>query len=273
MRLFHGRGDMSANVWCALYISQSMGDLMHFYPNIGETHFRAVYGALEKLLGRKDLMSESSKHVPTVAMRLLNLWSPNLASRPEQFARAVPCLAEYLATEHEGLKVSAASLLEACHRYAPQALLAQTTHLIEALRAATLVVSPALAHLYEIQPEAQDLFSPHVEWMLDIFEGRYAGMEGYTAAQAASHRPGLALLFRNMARHNAHVLQPFVFRLVHALKDPSTSAPIAECLYAMAATNPAEQMGIIDHVKDALRLLEGKAPECQAPLVKLLGIV
>ena len=53
MRLFHGRGDMSANVWCALYISQSMGDLMHFYPNIGETHFRAVYGALEKLLGRR----------------------------------------------------------------------------------------------------------------------------------------------------------------------------------------------------------------------------
>ena len=103
----------------------------------------------------------------------------------------------YLATEHEGLKVSAASLLEACHRYAPQALLAQTTHLIEALRAATLVVSPALAHLYEIQPEAQDLFAPHVEWMLDIFEGRFAGMEGYTAAQAASHRPGLALLFRN----------------------------------------------------------------------------
>ena len=51
MRLFHGRGDMSANVWCALYISQSMGDLMHFYPNIGETHFRAVYGALEQLLG------------------------------------------------------------------------------------------------------------------------------------------------------------------------------------------------------------------------------
>ena len=43
---------------------------------------------------------------------------------------------------------------------------------------------------------------------------------------------------------------PHPFRLVHALKEPSTSAPIAECLYAMAATNPAAQMGIIDQFLD-----------------------
>ncbi len=34
-RLFHGRGDLSANLWCALYISQSLGDLANHYPNLG----------------------------------------------------------------------------------------------------------------------------------------------------------------------------------------------------------------------------------------------
>ena len=28
---------------------------------------------------------------------------------------------------------------------------------------------------------------------------------------------------------------------------------MAECLYAMAESNPAAQMGIVDHVKDAVR--------------------
>jgi hypothetical protein len=69
---------MSANMWCALYISQSMGDLMTFYPNLGETHFHAVFDALEKLLTRPDLMTESAKHLPTCGMRLLNLWSPQV---------------------------------------------------------------------------------------------------------------------------------------------------------------------------------------------------
>ena len=272
-RLFHGRGDMSANLWCALYISQSLGDLMTFYPNLGETHFHPIFEVLEKLLTRADLMTESAKHVPAIAMRLLNLWSPQIASRPDQFARAVPTLSAYLEKQHAGLKFSASSLLEACHQYAPQALLAQTTHMIDALKDGSLVLSPALAHLYEIQPEAQDLFSQHVEWMLDIYEGRYAGMEGYTSSQAQAQRPALALLFRNMAKNNPMVLQPFVFRLVPSLKEPSTSAAVAECLHAMAVTNPSAQMGVIDHVKDALRLIEESAPECQEPLLQLMGVL
>ena len=255
-RLFHGRGDMSANLWCSLYISQSLGDVLYFFPNLGETHFHPVYETLEKLLQRKDQMTESAKHVPTICMRLMNLWSPQIASRPDQFARAVPALTEYLGLPHAGLKFSASSLLEACHQYAPHSLLAQTTNMISALKDGTLVLSPALAHLYEIQPEALDLFSQHIEWMLDIYEGRYAGMEGYSSEQAAAQRPALALLFRNMAQNNPMVLQPFIFRIVHSLKEPLLSPSIAECLYAMAVTNPSAQMGIIDHVKDALRLTE-----------------
>ena len=93
-----------------------------------------------------------------------------IASRPDRFARAVPTIASYLEKPHAGLKFSAASLLEACHQYAPQSLLAQTVHMIDSLKDGSLVLSPALAHLYEMQPEAQDLFSQHVEWMLDIYE-------------------------------------------------------------------------------------------------------
>ena len=36
MRIFHGRGDLTANLWCALYISQSLGDLANHYPNLGK---------------------------------------------------------------------------------------------------------------------------------------------------------------------------------------------------------------------------------------------
>lgn len=51
---------MSANMWCALYISQSMGDLMTFYPNLGETHFHVVFDTLEKLLTRSKSLHFSS---------------------------------------------------------------------------------------------------------------------------------------------------------------------------------------------------------------------
>jgi hypothetical protein len=98
-------------------------------------------------------------------------------------------------------------------------------------------------------------------------------MEGYSSTQAQLQRPSLALLFRNMAKNNSMVLQPFIFRLVPSLKEPGTSAAIAECLYAMAVTNPSAQMGVIDHVKDALRVIEEVAPECQEPLLRLMGVL
>ena len=265
---------MSANMWCSLTISQSIGDLMTFYPNIGETFFHPIFESLEKLLTRPDLLTQSAKHLPAICMRLLTLWSPQLASRPDRYTRAIPCFASFLAKDHVGLKFTAASLLEACHQYAPQSLLAQTVLMIEALKDGSLVLSPALAHLYEIQPEAQDLFSQHMEWMFDIYEGRYAGVDHvYTAAHAEQQRPALALLFRNMAKNNALVLQPFCFRLVHSLKDPATSAAIAECLYAIAVNNPSAEMGMVDEVKDALRLIASVAPQCQEPLLKLLGVL
>ena len=43
-------------------------------------------------------------------------------------------------------------------------------------------------------------------------QGRYAGVDGYSSSQAEEQRPALALLFRNMAKNNPMVLQPFVFR-------------------------------------------------------------
>jgi hypothetical protein len=144
----------------------------------GETHFHPLFDALDKLLTRPDLMKESAKHVPTITIRLLTLWSPQIASRPEQFQRGVATLTSYLDKPHPGLKFTASSLLEACHQYKPHALLAQTTQIIDALKDGSIVLSPALAHLYEIQPDSQHLFMQHLAWMLDIYEGRYAGRTG-----------------------------------------------------------------------------------------------
>ncbi len=42
---------------------------------------------------------------------------------------------------------------------------------------------PALVHMYEIQPEASRMFDTHVEWLLDMYEGRYAGIRGYSAQE------------------------------------------------------------------------------------------
>jgi hypothetical protein len=46
-------------------------------------------------------------------------------------------------------------------------------------------------------------------------------MTGYTPAQAQKQRPALALLFRNVAKNNATVLEPFIFRLMHSRHVPN----------------------------------------------------
>ena len=49
----------------------------------------------------------------------------------------------------------------------------------------------------------------------------------------------------------------FIFRLMHSLKDPETSAAIANCLYYMALENTSAQIGLVDQVKDALQMIAG----------------
>ena len=40
-------------------------------------------------------------------------------------------------------------------------------------------------------------------------------MTGYTTAMAQKQRPALALLFRNVAKNNPTVLEPFIFRFIN----------------------------------------------------------
>jgi hypothetical protein len=44
---------------------------------------------------------------------------------------------------------------------------------------------------------------------------------------------------------------------MHSLKDPETSAAIADALYYMALVNASAQIGIVDQVKDALQMIAG----------------
>lgn len=266
-RLFHGRGDITANMWACIQISQSIIDLRSFYPNIGESHFHPLFDALQALLERREILTESNKQMPTVIMALLGLWSPQISSRPNQFTKAVPIIAQYLEVGHSGVKYTAGSLLESCHSYAPKALLSETERMIAAMKDGSLVLVPALAHLYEIQPEAQNLFSMHIEWLFDMYEGRYAGTRGFSAAESARHRPALALLLRNIAQNNPLVLEPYIYRLIPSLKDPATCSATAQALYAMAQQSPAPQIGIIDDVKNAITLV----PDSSADLLALLG--
>jgi hypothetical protein len=90
------------------------------------------------------------------------------------------------------VKASAAGLLESCHRHAPRALLAQTERMVAAMRGGDLVLAPALAHLYEAQPEAAALFAPHVDWILDMFDGRSAPPRPPRTARPGPDRPKLA---------------------------------------------------------------------------------
>ncbi len=101
-RLMFGRGDISANLWTCIHLSTSLLDLRSVYPNLGETFFEAIFHTLDGLAKRRDLLTASSKQLPTVVITLLSLWSPQIASRPNQFARAVPVIAKHLETDHAG---------------------------------------------------------------------------------------------------------------------------------------------------------------------------
>jgi U8 snoRNA-decapping enzyme len=268
-RLFHGRGDTSANMWCCLHLAQSLVDIRATYPNLGETHFHAIFDALEKLETRGDLLTPANRELPTVVVSLLSLFSPKLATRVDHFERAIPIITKFLQKTHNGIKGTCVSILESCHQYAPRALLSYTESMIDSMKGGTLVQVPALAQLYEIQPEAQHMFDPHVEWLFDMYEGRYAGIKGFSEADAASHRPAMAELFKNMVANNRAVLEPYIPRLVTGLKNPSTCKSVAQALHTMALENPASQIGIVDDVKEAIR----RVPECLHDLSALLAVI
>mmetsp|Transcript_20888 Transcript_20888/g.48276 ORF Transcript_20888/g.48276 Transcript_20888/m.48276 type:complete len:713 (+) Transcript_20888:95-2233(+) len=268
-RLFHGRGNMSSNMWCCLHIAQSIVDIRHTYPNLGETHFHHIFDTLEKLLVREDLLLESSRELPMVVISLLNLFSPKIATRLDHFDRAIPIIAKYLDKAHSGIKACCSSILESCHQYAPRTLLKSTESMVNSMKEGKVVVVPALAHLYEIQPEAQRMFEPHIEWLFDIYEGRYAGVKDYSEKEVKAQRPAMAALLKNMANNNPVVLENYVPRMIPGLQDPTTCKDIAEALLAMAKHNPAPQIGIIDDVKEALR----KLPERVSELAALLAVL
>lgn len=268
-RLFHGRGVMSANMWCCLHLAQSLVDIRATYPNLGETHFHPVFDALEKLEKRDDELTAAARELPTVIVSLLSLFSPKMATRLDHFQRAIPITSKFLQKPHTGIKGTCVSILESCHQYAPRALLAYTESMIDSMKGGTLVQVPALAQLYEIQPEAQHMFDPHVEWLFDMYEGRYAGVKGFSADDAASHRPAMAELFKNMVNNNKAVLEPYIPRMVTGLKDPATCKSITLALHGMALVNPAAQIAIVDDVKEALR----RVPDCLDVLSALLAVI
>ena len=101
-RLMFGRGDISANLWTCIHLSTSLLDLRSVYPNLGETFFEAIFHTLDALAKRSDLLGATSKQLPTVVITLLSLWSPQIASRANQFNRAVPIIAKHLEMESPG---------------------------------------------------------------------------------------------------------------------------------------------------------------------------
>jgi hypothetical protein len=101
-RLMFGRGDISANMWTCIHLSTSLIDLRGVYPNLGETFFEAIFHTLDGLAKRSDLLRATCKELPTVVITLLSLWSPQIASRANQFNRAVPIIAKHLEMEHPG---------------------------------------------------------------------------------------------------------------------------------------------------------------------------
>jgi hypothetical protein len=101
-RLLFGRGDITSNLWTCIHISTCLLDLRTVYPNLGETFFEAIFHALDALAKRKDLLTAAAKQLPTVVITVLSLWSPQIASRQNQFIRAVPIIAKHLEMEHPG---------------------------------------------------------------------------------------------------------------------------------------------------------------------------
>ncbi|EKX33899.1 hypothetical protein GUITHDRAFT_147618 [Guillardia theta CCMP2712] len=276
----------SDELLCALRIAQGLGDLRSFFPNLGETFFTPLFHSLERLSSFDSLLSEYSKRLPTVVMILLSLWSPQMSTRKEQFLRAVPVLASYLDKKHSGVKFSAASLLESCHHYSPQSLESETERMIHALKDGSLVLLPALAHMFEIQPDAQGMWEEHLEWLFDMYEGRVSSSSS-SSSKRDEQRAALALLFRNMAKHNFAILQPYVGRLAGGLKDEVTCGSIAEALYEIAKKDPRPMLGrrereggergdenekvigIIDDIKDTLKVM----PQDHDKLIALLGVL
>eukprot|EP00960_Hanusia_phi_P023884 704804-Hanusia_phi.AAC.1 len=77
--------------------------------------------------------------------------------------------------------------------------------------------------MFEIQPDAQGMWEEHLEWLFDMYEGRVAPLPSSLLSSSSSasasasskrdeQRAALALLFRNMAKHNFAIMQPHVGR-------------------------------------------------------------